>query len=348
MRSWKKPNRNMSLVKFIINRILARLLTPQGQPGHKIRHFLVFLLVLSPVILLCGISFYQTYQSTTALILARRSAVAIPVAESLHIRIEKVIEAAQALAIHPVLRAYVDRGEWDKTAGVMSVYKDLMSDKIVDRIVLADPKGIGRAQTEGLQTLIGTDFSYRDWHRGVISAGGAFVSPVYQRANPPKENIVTVAVPVITDDQKIGAVMGFQIPVNRLHELGSRIPFDSTGFIFIFDQEGNIIYHPRLVDGSGIVTIPPESPFRKANQGMRGTVITTDPVSGEGILAMYESVVGFNWGVVVAEECRTIFATRTNLLLGIGIIYLLVIVFYGIFIELILRGADLGAGKTIE
>ncbi len=108
----------------------------------------------------------------------------------------------------------------------------------ITRAFIADPHGIELYDYPHDPTVIGEDFSYRDWFRGVSTAGTTYVSEMYRRAALNQVPVVSVAAPIRhVDGHVVGYLVG-QYPLQDLRRrISSMYPMDSASFA-LMDQNG--------------------------------------------------------------------------------------------------------------
>src|SRR5690606_34187743 len=93
--------------------------------------------------------------------------------------LHRLSDIAASLSSRVAFSDHVAAGEWDQAIDIMAnVSRDLPD---VDRIFIADKDGVLRADYPSLVGERGTDFSYRDWYKGVSNGWRIYVSEVYMR-----------------------------------------------------------------------------------------------------------------------------------------------------------------------
>ena len=80
-----------------------------------------------------------------------------------------------------------------------------------------------------------------------------------------------------------------------------------SGFIYVVDKNGNLIYHPeykadRITDFSNIPVV------EKVRKGLKGVERILDPVKKEAMLSAYYPVEAWGWGVIVQRPEGDVFA----------------------------------------
>ncbi len=144
--------------------------------------------------------------------------------------------------------------------------------------------------------IVGANFAYRDWYRGVTTRWRPYVSEVYRTRIMAKELVVAVALPV-RDSQ--GQPIGILMAAVSLKELGRTIEGTQEGVIgepYIVDQRGHVVA-PTNPDATEPVTAPESEIVQKAlageevsvrtGRGMRGYVLSAVPIAWTGWAVLY-------------------------------------------------------------
>ena len=145
--------------------------------------------------------------------------------------------------------------------------------------------------------LLGQDFAYRDWYKGVAERWEPHISEVYQSAVPPHELVVAIAVPV-TDAQgkPIAILMGADALDTISQRLGTKLEGGWT--ILLVDHSAHAV--ARHGSDSGVpVDLSPYEPVHRVQAGQSGS--GSFMRGGEAIFAGYEPAGKSGWGVVVEQ-----------------------------------------------
>ncbi len=123
----------------------------------------------------------------------------------------------------------------------------------ISRAFITDLSGIERFDYPHDPTVIGVDFSHRDWYRGVSQTNQVYVSEVYRRAALGQPMVVSIAAPVRSTDDTTTAFLVAQYSVDDLQaRIFSLALGEATGLaIIIIDQ------HQQLAGastGAGVQT----------------------------------------------------------------------------------------------
>lgn len=279
----------------------------------------IFLAIISPVILIAAFSYIRAYRDLTDATLSRRQAIAYLTAATLKGNLDRLIDIGTSLATRVRFRQLIDEGKWDEAVKILrSIPKDF---SFIDRLFLSDVNGTLMADTPELPEVRGRNFASRDWYRGVSSKWEPYISEVYKRAAEPRLNVVTVAIPIKTEHQKILGILVLQVRLDTLFEWTKGIDVGPLGFAYFVDKNGHVAAHPSFSPQGEIVDYSKVPAVQKVLQGKRGVEIAFNPVEREERIAAYEPVPGYGWGVIAQQPTLTAFVARDSNLRGILIAY---------------------------
>jgi len=279
----------------------------------------ILLAIISPVILISAFSYIRAYRDLTDATLSRRQAIAYLTAVTLKGNLDRLIDIGTSLATRVRFRQLIGEGKWDEAVKILrSIPKDF---PFIDRLFLSDVNGTLMADTPELPEVKGRNFASRDWYRGVSSKWEPYISEVYKRAAEPRLNVVTVAIPIKTEHQKILGILILQVRLDTLFEWTKGIDVGPLGFAYFVDKNGHVAAHPSFSPQGEIVDYSKVPAVQKVLQGKRGVEIAFNPVEREERIAAYEPVPGYGWGVIAQQPTLTAFVARDSNLRGILIAY---------------------------
>ncbi|MBI4390389.1 MAG: cache domain-containing protein [candidate division NC10 bacterium] len=117
-----------------------------------------------------------------------------PPANAAREHFEGLTRYVESFARRPLLAAFVQS---KNTEGIRAHLKDLVTQHgSLDRAFITDPRGRLWYDYPHAPEVIGQDFSFRDWYRGVSGTQTTYVFEVYQRAAPPQPYLVAIATPI--------------------------------------------------------------------------------------------------------------------------------------------------------
>ncbi|MEK7789568.1 MAG: ATP-binding protein [Planctomycetota bacterium] len=224
------------------------------------------------------------------------------VARHIEWKLKSDIAYGRAYAARPYLLAGLQRG--DKKEMTMHL-KDLVKNSYtIERAFIASPKGILLAAEDPL--AIGKDLSYRDWYKGVSKNWTPYVSEFFLRVGKPQRYLFVIAVPIKAQDGSILGILGMMPKEDYIKNATGEAGLGS-GFIYVVDKNGNLIYHPeykadRITDFSNIPVV------EKVRKGLKGVERILDPVKKEAMLSAYYPVEAWGWGVIVQRPEGDVFA----------------------------------------
>jgi len=173
--------------------------------------------------------------------------------------------------------------------------------------------------------LIGQDFAYRDWFKGVSRTGKPYVSEAYRTASNGHPLVVGVAAPVLSGFRRVGVVtVLWQLASVRQVSQGARA--DDGVTITVTDQQGQPLTGTPSVDDRGqALQVPVSAATRQALAGRSVNTIVG------GVFEAAAPVPGLGWTVTAALPSSVALApARTfqrSLGITLGVALLLVLAF---------------------
>lgn len=175
-------------------------------------------------------------------------------------------------------------------------------------------------------SIVGKNFAYRDWYKGVTNQWQPYVSELYGTAAKSREQMVAIAVP-IRDEH--GAPIGILMAPFSSQTIAGWNRFlsaSSLHFIEIVDRRGTAI-----IRKSGSSPIGPQfEPVRRVLAGETGHGHFR--WSGGGVQAGYSPIASLGGGVVISiplTEISTAIWQFERPVLGVAIVFVLVAVGFG-------------------
>lgn len=197
------------------------------------------------------------------------------------------------------------------------------------RAFIADAGGVLRYDHPVDASVLGQDFSYRDWYLGVSEAQRPYLSQIYQRVALDAPYVVALATPIRSDGDMLGYLV-YQRTVQGLAAWIARYS-PEPGVIRMIDRQGTAAQ--IRADAPGDLWADHEL-VRLALAGGKGTGHGVDPESGEKSLISYGPVEPFGWAVVVSQPWNAIFGTARELawhIVGFALLALLILGGMGYF-----------------
>ncbi|SDZ30129.1 PAS domain S-box-containing protein [Micromonospora pattaloongensis] len=166
-------------------------------------------------------------------------------------------------------------------------------------------------------TIIGRNFAFRDYYKGVMSSGEPYVSEAYQAMIPGKPRAVAVTAPVISGGRIVG-VVGIGYRLEAIAAFTARLGEVQKIDLRLTDRNGVLLAgrgseRPGLPKGVG------DRRLTAALAGRSG--IVREAEDGIDTLSAYRPVPGLGWAVVADVPAATAFAgtnSFTGRVLGVA------------------------------
>ncbi|MBI4706611.1 MAG: sensor histidine kinase [Candidatus Omnitrophica bacterium] len=299
----------------------------------------IFLLVITPIVILSIFSFCWVFQADTFHLFQEKKSTAYLSATILKEKLDKLVVIGEVLATRPRLVENVSAGKWQEGMLVLENAPKLFS--FIDHIFLSDAKGNFMADLPQTSEITGKNFSFRDWYKGAINNRKPYVSEIYKRAIVPERNIIAIAIPIKSQGpaslENVLGLLVLQVLPETFFEWVKEVDIGPQSLVYVVDRKGRIIFHPSFPVQGEIVDFSMSGSTKEVLKGKSGVGIFYNPAEKEKRLEAYAPVSDYGWGVVVAQPVKYAFSQRNRKLLIIFIIYLLLIVLSFAFVYLILR-----------
>ena len=284
-----------------------------------VRYVVIWLLLISPVTVVTFFSYFQMKKQLTTLVLSRREAIASLTAATVQEKLDRVVDLAKSMAGRAKLRQAIVRGDWDEAIRVIATVPQEFS--YVDQIFLTDPRGLEMADAPKLLGFKGKNFSSYDWYQGLSHDWKPYVSGPYRKGHARRKNVIGVAVPVLADDESTIAGLVIEVRLDNVLEWIQQVNVGLSGFVYVTDQKGRLIAHPRFSPQGEITDFSSDPSVQRALRGMQGVGIDTHPVEKEERISAYTLVPKYGWVVVVTQPADVAFIERNEALSSLSFIY---------------------------
>lgn len=285
-------------------------------------------LLITPMVILLALSLRQTFNDLMNAQYTHQAATAHLAATNVAAELRSLQNLGISLVSRPALQEAARSGAWQQAIqSLESIPHDF---PLVDRIFIADKEGTLLADYPPLPGVQGVNFAYRDWFQGVSKEWKPYISETYQRAAEPRFNVVALAIPIkrtgsFSDDGEIFGILVLQIQLNHFWQWTQHIDVGPGGAVYLVDQHGHIIAHPRLAPQEPIQSVASASFMENLLQGNTHIKIARDPLSQEEHLVAYEPIPPAAWVVVVSQPLDSAFQVamkilRDNILFSLAMI----------------------------
>ncbi|HUH14908.1 MAG TPA: response regulator [Gaiellaceae bacterium] len=158
--------------------------------------------------------------------------------------------------------------------------------------------------------ILGEDFSFRDWYRGVTAVRGPYVSEAYVTAASNREAVTAAATLVRggAPERTLGILVA-AYSLEHIQSFAERLQRDEGMGITITDQAGVVVASPHRQDE--LVSIAGDARVQAAIRGEHG--VSTHSGEDGGDVAAYAPVPAFDWTVTASVPRQTAFASVREL-----------------------------------
>ncbi|MBI1977969.1 MAG: PAS domain S-box protein [Candidatus Omnitrophica bacterium] len=182
----------------------------------------------------------------------------------------------------------------------------------VDRAFISDLNGVEWVDFPHDPLVIGRNFSYLDWHRGVSKVGQTYVSEVYLRDAEPRRYIIAIASPIRNHQ---GVKIGYLVAQHAIENLSawlSRMRGTFAGSLVLIDHNGNLAVRHGLL-GDPPLNVIDNHLVQKVLAGREETVVDKEPIGSEESVISYVPVQPVGWGILSSQSLHSIFTPLRKL-----------------------------------
>jgi signal transduction histidine kinase len=332
----KNPGRlsaNAPAPEFAARNWFAKFIERTGQ--SKWAYLGAVLLIFAPLVLAGAYAYRNASREMTQSVLSKRENIAYLTATVLTEKFDRLTDIGVSLATRVRFGELVAAGNWNDAIGIMQDVPNQLP--FVERLFLADPRGMLRADTPVLPGVRGKDFSFRDWYLGVTRTGKPYVSHVYKRTAEPRIHVVAVSVPVTGRQGEVLGILVMQVSLEAFFNWFKDVPQDSSGDVYILDRNGHTAFHPEYALRGQTADLSQVRAVQRALQGERGVEIGAGSDDDAEHVTAFAPVSKYGWAVVLEEPASSAFAARDAQLWRFSIVYGLLLAFGGFAAYFFLR-----------
>lgn len=144
--------------------------------------------------------------------------------------------------------------------------------------------------------IVGLNYAFRDWYRGVTANWEPYVSEVYRTAAAPHPLVVAIAVPIPGEKgEPIGILMA-PYALAQLREKFVALEVGSLGEPLVVDQRGKLVTGLQSPAAGDPVDAPEREAFERARRGSGGSGLFG--TGAEARLVGYAPVAKLGWAVI--------------------------------------------------
>ena len=228
------------------------------------------------------------------------------------------------------------RGAWQKKDLAMVQWHLQAARRIrpdLSFVSIYTPDGTMRAIDPPQADLIGQNYAFRDWYKGVSRQWQPYVSEVYRTAVNPHPLVVAIVIPICDDN---GTPIGILMAADPVQTLSQRLvgaKLDGGWNILLVDQHGNLAARRNLDDRPTVMSMANYAPVHEilAGGGGQGTFTR----NGEDLYTHYDALPGYGWGVLVEQPSGLLDQRVWNVekqVLILGLVFVIV----GVLVSMVL------------
>jgi signal transduction histidine kinase len=173
------------------------------------------------------------------------------------------------------------------------------------RAFVTNPVGIELYDYPNDPTVIGKDFSYRDWFQGVQRTEKTYVSEVYQRAATPRIYVIAIGTPIKNATGEIIAYLSVQISAESLLKTLAENRSDSSSSLLVIDHHGFLTSRIHASDGAPLA-LGKHPLFQQMAASKSGTIKALNPVSKKMSFMGYQMIPKLGWLIVACQTADSV------------------------------------------
>lgn len=147
----------------------------------------------------------------------------------------------------------------------------------MDSLLIADRKGTIWISLPDRPDVLGKNFAWREWYRGVSREKKPYIADAVQRVTAEKDTAIHIAVPIF--DEK-GAIIGILLNTQRAVEVGKilqQAPLEEGLSISVTDRNGTLIYSSRYAYTKALARYPLFDAVKKTTAAAPSTFSVANP-----------------------------------------------------------------------
>ena len=267
-------------------------------------------LTLLPLASLAYLSISLATDAVSDQVESKLASTATANAASVDREIESLAELVGSFASRPLLRAALGAGDparFDLAAVRFQLAQLQVARAGIATVFLVDPSGRLADIVPETPSIVGKDFSYRDWYRGVTASGRPYVSEAYRSAASGNPLVVGAAAPVHAtgSDGEVAGILVAGYSLDALNAFAQEFDRAQGVSLTVTDQRGVLVAAPDAPP-SGLVSLRDDPHVRRALAGASG--VGTRRVGGVRVVEAYAPVPALGWTVSARVPTARAFA----------------------------------------
>ncbi len=261
------------------------------------------LLSLGPLLLLAYLSVGRASDAVTGEVTARAHSTAAVSADLVQRELLGLSQLVDAYAQQRTLIAALGNGDparYRRTDVAVNLRQLRDSRAGITVAFLADPRGLLVDIVPSTPSIVGDDFSFRDWYRGVTATQLPYVSEAYVTAATGNAHIVAAAAlvrgPSAGGEARTLGILVAAYDLDYIQSFVDRFAESQNVHLTVTDQAGVLVAAPGA--RRGLVSVRDDPLVAAALRGKSG-VVTRDGVGGREIAA-YVPVPRLGWTVTAS------------------------------------------------
>jgi len=301
---------------------------------------IVTLVVVVPAYLLTGVTFNDTNRRLETSLQAEQARGAETGAKIVADRVAGLQTDLVALASSRFTRSAMAGVDTATLGTLVTEFRPVVGiDRETLSVFIEDARGSLIALDPPDQSLIGRDFSQRDYFIGVSREWKPFVSEAFQGALRGNPATTVVAVPIFAADGTAVGVLGAAIDLSRAADWLT--PLSEYKDVYLVDRKGRLITHARDPLGDSLKDLSADPTVAAAIGGTTVLGRAVDPLSGQTSLVTSAKVPGVDWQIIVVDPADKVSAELSPLLqttLAIRLVMALIVLMLTLAVSGAVRG----------
>ncbi len=222
-------------------------------------------------------------------------------------RVGGVVDLVESYATRPLVQSLFEQGPAGvEQARLVPLVDGLLATSGIRGVFVTDLDGRLTQVLPESPAVIGRDFSFRDWYRGLTSTGKTYVSEAYETAILGNPRVVAVATYVHDPEGGRLAILAVLYSLEAIDATSDRLA-DAQGVrLTLTDQRGVVLAAPGPTPARGLTRLDGDERVQRALAGRRG-VIGSNTADGM-VLAAYAPVEPLGWTVTAELPTRAALA----------------------------------------